>query len=178
MECRNKVAVAVLTFAAALGATNGVASAQDWNELAQCESSGDWSINTGNGFYGGLQFTPSTWEAFGGHQYAPQAHLATRAQQIAVAEKVLAVQGPGAWPACSAKTSWESGSTYTPAPAPEKPQEPAQPVSRGSQYTVQSGDTLSGIASRYGVSWRDIYAQNSSIIEDPSLIYPGQVLDV
>ena len=67
-----------------------------------CESSGNWSINTGNGYYGGLQFSPSTWAAFGGLAYAPRADLATESQQIAVAEKVLAVQGPGAWPTCGA----------------------------------------------------------------------------
>ena len=74
-----------------------------WDSIAQCESTGNWSINTGNGFSGGLQFTPSTWLAFGGGQYAPSAHLATREQQIAVAEKVQATQGWGAWPACTAK---------------------------------------------------------------------------
>ncbi|MFE9450790.1 transglycosylase family protein [Streptomyces sp. NPDC006739] len=83
----------------------GTADAADvstWNKVAACESSGDWSINTGNGFYGGLQFTQSTWEAYGGARYAPRADLATRDQQIAVAEKVLYGQGPGAWPVCSA----------------------------------------------------------------------------
>jgi hypothetical protein len=73
---------------------------QDWDAVARCESGGNWSINTGNGFYGGLQFTPSTWLAFGGTAYAPRADLATRAEQIAVAERVLAEQGPGAWPTC------------------------------------------------------------------------------
>lgn len=72
-----------------------------WDRIAECESSGDWSISTGNGFYGGLQFTQSTWEAFGGNEYASQANLATREQQIAVAEKVQASQGWGAWPVCS-----------------------------------------------------------------------------
>jgi hypothetical protein len=72
----------------------------DWDAVARCESGGDWSINTGNGFYGGLQFTPSTWLAFGGAAYASRADLATRAEQIAVAEEVLAEQGPGAWPTC------------------------------------------------------------------------------
>ena len=67
-----------------------------------CESSGNWSINTGNGYYGGLQFSPTTWAAFGGLAYAPRADLATQAQQIAVAEEVLLVQGPGAWPTCGA----------------------------------------------------------------------------
>ena len=74
-----------------------------WGSLAQCEAGGNWAINTGNGFSGGLQFTPSTWLAYGGGQYAPQAHLATREQQIAVASKVQAGQGWGAWPACTAK---------------------------------------------------------------------------
>ena len=72
----------------------------DWSGVAQCESSGDWSINTGNGYYGGLQFSQSTWAAFGGTDLAPRADLATKAEQIAVAEKVLAVQGPRAWPTC------------------------------------------------------------------------------
>lgn len=72
----------------------------DWDAVALCESGGNWSINTGNGYYGGLQFSSSTWLGFGGGAYAPRADLATKAQQIAVAEKVLAVQGPGAWPTC------------------------------------------------------------------------------
>jgi hypothetical protein len=74
--------------------------AHDWNAVARCESSGNWSINTGNGYYGGLQFSPHTWAAFGGLAYASRADLASKSQQIAIAEKVLAVQGPGAWPTC------------------------------------------------------------------------------
>ncbi|SDO99872.1 LysM repeat-containing protein [Actinopolyspora xinjiangensis] len=105
-----RVAVAGAVVATPL-AVAAPASAADWDELAQCESSGDWHINTGNGFYGGLQFTPSTWSAFGGDQYAPNAHQASRAEQIAIAKKVLAAQGPGAWPGCTAKTNWVSGST-------------------------------------------------------------------
>ena len=80
-----------------------VANGSVWDSLAQCEAGGNWAINTGNGFSGGLQFTPSTWLAYAGGQYAPQAHLATREQQIAVASKVQAGQGWGAWPACTAK---------------------------------------------------------------------------
>ena len=80
-----------------------VANGSVWDSLAQCEAGGNWAINTGHGFSGGLQFTPSTWLAYGGGQYAPQAHLATREQQIAVASKVQAGQGWGAWPACTAK---------------------------------------------------------------------------
>ncbi|WP_051733365.1 transglycosylase family protein [Kitasatospora phosalacinea] len=92
--------------------TANSASAADvstWDKVAMCESTGNWSINTGNGFYGGLQFTSSTWAAFGGTAYAPQANLATKAQQIAVAEKVLASQGPGAWPVCSVQAGLTKG---------------------------------------------------------------------
>ena len=76
------------------------ATASEWDAVAQCESGGNWSINTGNGYYGGLQFSASTWAAYGGTAYAPQANQASKAQQIAVAEKVLASQGKGAWPVC------------------------------------------------------------------------------
>lgn len=83
-------------------AAPAVASGSVWDSLAQCESGGNWAINTGNGFSGGLQFTPSTWAGHGGTAYAPSAHLATREQQIAIAERVQASQGWGAWPACTA----------------------------------------------------------------------------
>ncbi|ARP71831.1 transglycosylase [Streptomyces pluripotens] len=76
------------------------ATASQWDAVAQCESGGNWSINTGNGYYGGLQFSASTWAAYGGTQYAATANNATKAQQIAIAEKVLAAQGKGAWPVC------------------------------------------------------------------------------
>ncbi len=79
------------------------ASLSAWKRLAQCESGGRWHINTGNGYYGGLQFSSGTWRAFGGGRYASNAHRATRAQQIRVAEKVRRVQGWGAWPVCSRK---------------------------------------------------------------------------
>jgi resuscitation-promoting factor RpfB len=74
-----------------------------WDRLAQCESGGNWSINTGNGYHGGLQFSKQTWLAFGGGKYAPQANLATRAQQIDIAKKTQAAQGWGAWPSCTAQ---------------------------------------------------------------------------
>ena len=83
------------TFGTSRSATPG---GPDWNAIAMKESSGNWQINTGNGYYGGLQFLQSTWEQFGGTQYAPRADLATKEQQIAIAEKTLAAQGPGAWP--------------------------------------------------------------------------------
>lgn len=84
----------------ALAGTADAASTSTWDRLAQCESSGDWSADTGNGFSGGLQFTPSTWRAYGG---AGSAENASRSEQIAVAERVLDGQGWGAWPACSSK---------------------------------------------------------------------------
>ena len=74
-----------------------------WDELAACESNGNWSINTGNGYHGGLQFNAGTWAAYGGTAYAPTADLATREQQIEIAKKTQAAQGWGAWPACTAK---------------------------------------------------------------------------
>ncbi|MEU8698448.1 transglycosylase family protein [Streptomyces sp. NPDC048680] len=84
-----------------MGATGAsAASVSTWDAVAQCESGGNWSINTGNGYYGGLQFSQSSWAAAGGTQYAARADLASKSQQIAVAEKLLAMQGPGAW-ACA-----------------------------------------------------------------------------
>jgi len=82
-----------------------VANGEVWDALAQCESNGNWHINTGNGYSGGLQFHPGTWNAMGGGQYAPYAYLATREQQIAVAEQVLAAAGGRftPWPGCRAK---------------------------------------------------------------------------
>lgn len=79
----------------------GTVTAADWDKLAQCESGGNWSTETGNGYSGGLQFSPQTWEAFGGTDYAPKASEATREQQMEVANKILAEQGWGAWPACT-----------------------------------------------------------------------------
>ena len=95
-------------------ATAGAASASsvNWDAVAQCESTGNWAINTGNGFYGGLQFTHSTWIAYGGGAYASNANQASRTQQIAIAEKVLAGQGIGAWPVCGPK-GYSSGGSYT-----------------------------------------------------------------
>ena len=94
--------VGVVAGAAALGLAGSASAAPDstWDSVAQCESSGNWAINTGNGYYGGLQFTESTWDAYGGQQYASRADLATREEQIAVAEQTLAGQGWGAW-ACA-----------------------------------------------------------------------------
>jgi hypothetical protein len=77
-----------------------------WDQLAECESGGDWSINTGNGFSGGVQFLQSTWLAMGGGEFAPDAYLASKAEQIIVAERLVAVSGWGAWPGCTSKFGW------------------------------------------------------------------------
>ena len=84
-------------------ATGAGASETVWDRVAVCESGGNWSINTGNGYYGGLQFSPSTWKGYGGQKYAASADLASKSQQIEIAQAVLKVQGPGAWPVCSAR---------------------------------------------------------------------------
>ena len=96
------VAAPVAGLVAATGAS-AADTASAWNAVAQCESSGNWAANTGNGFYGGLQFTTFTWAAFGGTQYAASANQASSGQQITVAQHVLAAQGPGAWPVCGPK---------------------------------------------------------------------------
>ena len=100
---RSAVAVAggaVVASGMIAATTTSASAATGWDEVAACESGGDWSINTGNGYYGGLQFSPSTWRAFGGQEFAGNAHQATKAEQIAVAQRTLAQQGPGAWPTC------------------------------------------------------------------------------
>ena len=84
----------------ALSAQASAATDGEWDQVARCESGGNWAINTGNGYQGGLQFSPGTWSSHGGGEFAPAANLATRDQQIAVAERVLASQGRGAWPVC------------------------------------------------------------------------------
>jgi hypothetical protein len=108
MNRRVRTAFLATALALPLSATafNGQASAASlstWERLAQCESGGNWKANTGNGFYGGLQFADRTWDGHGGEKYAPKAHRATKKQQIRIAERVLRTQGWGAWPACSSK---------------------------------------------------------------------------
>jgi len=97
-------AAGVAGTAALLGpASAAQASSVNWDAIAQCESGGNWSISTGNGFYGGLQFTKGTWKAYGGTKYASTANKASRSEQIRIAEKVLSGQGIGAWPVCGKK---------------------------------------------------------------------------
>jgi len=84
----------------ALAGQAGAATDGEWDQVARCESGGNWAINTGNGYQGGVQFSPSTWSSHGGGEFAPAANMATKDEQIAVAERVLASQGRGAWPVC------------------------------------------------------------------------------
>ncbi|RMI29656.1 transglycosylase family protein [Nocardia stercoris] len=114
-----KVAVTSAIIGGAGVALAGHASAapeSDWDKLAQCESGGNWAINTGNGFQGGLQFSQGTWASYGGTDYAPSANQASREQQISVAEKVLSAQSWNAWPSCSASLGLHSNAELRSAP--------------------------------------------------------------
>ena len=160
----------------------------NWDAIAQCESSGNWAANTGNGFFGGLQFTQSTWKAFGGSGTPQQA---SREEQIAVAEKVLDGQGIGAWPVCgkhgsSGKTVSTSGSSArhsasTPQPATTRAStgRTSTPKHAASgDYTVAAGDTLGSIATSRGVDggWKALADANPDVASHPDLIMPGQQL--
>ncbi|MFF2523639.1 transglycosylase family protein [Streptomyces liangshanensis] len=122
-----------------LGATSAsAATTAEWDQVAACESGGNWAINSGNGFSGGLQFTPSTWAAYGGTAYAPNAYQASKAQQIAVAEKVLAGQGKGAWPTCGVGLSNASNDSAPAAPSqPARQSAPRQQQSAPQQQAPQ-----------------------------------------
>jgi len=121
-----------------LAAPAQAASDGTWDALAECESGGDWNTNTGNGYHGGVQFSGSTWDAYGGTEYAPRADLASREQQIAVAERTLAGQGWGAWPSCSKKIG-ASGSGDSGASAAGSESSSAQETSEGaSEETSES----------------------------------------
>ncbi|MEV6397561.1 transglycosylase family protein [Streptomyces sp. NPDC051907] len=183
-----------------LGATSAsAATASEWDTVAQCESGGDWSINTGNGFYGGLQFSASTWAAYGGTAYAATADQASKSQQIQVAEKVLAGQGKGAWPHCGVGLSDAAytGAAEKAAPAPAKPAAPkraeapttrserpaapakAKAVKKGDgEYKVKAGDTLGSIAEEKKVEggWKKLFDLNKDVVDDANVIYPGQLL--
>lgn len=114
------------------------ATADEWDRVAQCESGGNWSINTGNGYYGGLQFSPSTWAGYGGTAYAPSAHQASKSQQIQIAEKVLAGQGKGAWPSCGVGLS---GASYNGGGGSSERQE--QPLQEQRQERTQQSQQQS-----------------------------------
>lgn len=116
-----------------------------WNKVAACESSGNWSINTGNGYFGGLQFTQSTWVAYGGLKYASRADRATKAQQIAVAERVLAGQGPGAWPVCAPRAGLARGG-----PAPALKKAPAVKAAPKKSVTTQAAMAVAYVTMKLG----------------------------
>ncbi|HEY6663785.1 MAG TPA: transglycosylase family protein, partial [Propionibacteriaceae bacterium] len=174
-----------------------------WDRVAQCESGGNWKINTGNGFYGGVQFAAGTWKAYGGKTYAGQAHLATKAEQIAIARRVLAGQGAGAWPVCSrraglTKSNGKADRNATPAsnPGASKTQNVTDSKKKiakkstqkkysatgkaGKTVHVKRGDTLRKIAKRYHVKggWKGLWKLNKKTIKNPNLIYLGQVLKI
>ncbi|WP_329328480.1 transglycosylase family protein [Streptomyces luteogriseus] len=119
------------------------ATASEWDAVAQCEAGGNWSINTGNGYYGGLQFSASTWAGYGGTKYAATADQATKAQQIEIGEKVLAGQGKGAWPVCGkglssaaytgGGSSGDSGSSSQSKQQSTESRETQQPASRSDE---------------------------------------------
>lgn len=165
----------------ALAGTANAAPVSVWDAVAQCESGGNWSINTGNGYSGGLQFSASTWRAYGGTGTASSASKAT---QIAVAERVLAAQGWGAWPVCSKKagaTGYASSPTTVvraSAPAPKAAPAPQAAAPSGATYTVAPGDTLSAIAATHNVAggWQALWSKNTGVLSSPNVLGVGQVL--
>lgn len=199
-----RVAVAGIAVGAPLtiAATPAAADSVNWDAIAECESGGDWSINTGNGYYGGLQFKLSTWQAYGG---TGMPHESSRDQQIAVAERVLDGQGIGAWPVCGARgssggsyegtntggaPSGNSGSasessessepapessTPAPTPAPSTPTGVAKSNPEG-DYVVEKGDTLSDIAKKNKVDggYQKLVDLNDGYISDADYIVVGQ----
>lgn len=183
----------------AVAGTANAAPDNVWDRVAQCESGGNWSINTGNSHEGGLQFSRSTWKAFGGHGAA---HRASREEQIAVAERVLAAQGWDAWPVCSKKAgvrSYSSRAVHTservqlnsaPAEANAPAKEAAAPsaeqtsaprlTKNGADYTVAEGDTLSAIAAdrRLQGGWPALFERNKDVLNNPNVLQIGQQLDL
>lgn len=149
---------------AGVGLTAPAAQAQSvWDRVAACESGGNWHINTGNGFYGGLQFHHQTWVGYGGQQYATYAHQASKAQQIAIAKKVLAGQGPGAWPVCSVRAGLTranggasgGGSTYTAPASRSTPRSSAPAVWSGTPVTKYvSARVAANVRSGPGTGYR------------------------
>ncbi|MDQ7806003.1 transglycosylase family protein [Amycolatopsis sp. A133] len=191
-----RVAIAGIAVGAPLAIAATPASATNWDAIAQCESSGNWNTNTGNGYYGGLQFSQSTWKAYGGTGSAANA---SREQQIAVAERVLQGQGIGAWPVCGKKGGGSSApkatgkttkkvtpkkSTTAAAPkkaaaAPAAAPAAATGVSSSNpagNYTVVAGDTLSKIAKQFNVQggYQKLQDLNAKYIPNADLILVGQ----
>ena len=185
--------------ALALGVTSVTAAPASaagtvWDRVAQCESTGNWKINTGNGYYGGLQFSSRTWLGFGGGKYASRANRATKAEQIAIARRVLATQGPGAWPVCSrraglTKSNGKASQNATPAtnpgatkatPKKSAPKKAPAVAPSGRTVRVKSGDTIAKLANRHDVrgGWRGLWKLNKKTVKNPNRIRVGQVLRV
>lgn len=194
------IAGVALSASAASAAVPTTAPASTWDSLAQCESGGNWGINTGNGYSGGLQFSASTWAAHGGTGSAANA---SREQQIAVAQRVQASQGWGAWPACAAKLGLRGGAAapqsattsrrtavvpaaakaparYAPKAAVPTPRHVAPVSVSGQTYTIRSGETLSTIAEKLNIAggWHSLADANTATISNPHLVFPGQVLQL
>jgi resuscitation-promoting factor RpfA len=179
---RTAVAGAVAGAPLLVAAPANAAPDSAWDKLAQCESGGRWDINTGNGYHGGLQFSPRTWSGFGGKEFAPVAYKATREQQIVVAERVLAKQGWNAWPSCSRKTGVRGESaTQRDAPAPRSGEQvrlAAQETTTSGEYVVKRGDTLGRIAAANNVAggWKALVEKNPALKANPDSLKVGQRL--
>ncbi|WP_067817722.1 transglycosylase family protein [Nocardia inohanensis] len=171
MKQNRKINTRVLGLAAVTGAlvavpfgfsaTASAAPAHDWDGVAQCESGGNWGINTGNGYYGGLQFSQSTWAANGG---TGTASTASKAEQIRVAENVLATQGVGAWPVCG---QYLRAGASEPEPQPE-PVAPAPVEVTDRQAMIEQAKNVAGdLAGQLGVQdqYQSVLTQNAALIE-------------
>lgn len=210
MELNNKLRVAAgigLTAAivAGMGYTYAAsASSVNWDAIAQCESGGNWHINTGNGYYGGLQFTEATWISEGGRKYASRADLASRSEQIAIAENMSLSN----WPVCGKRVYTGTVTLSKSLPAPSKTHHKAvtykhattavkaavtntyptssYPVGTTTTvgcpdydfigYVVKSGDTLSSVANQFGTTWQKLYSMPENGITDPNVIYPHELV--
>ncbi|BCY05433.1 transglycosylase family protein [Actinoplanes sp. L3-i22] len=148
----------------------------NWDAVARCESGGNWRINTGNGYYGGLQFSRSTWRAHGGGKYGSTANVASKSEQITVAERVLRNQGIGAWPTCGRRGLTKARTTA--AVNPYRLASYDSPLRTTGTYVVKRGDTLSAIATRYRVKggWKALYRANASRLGSPNRLTVGQRL--
>ncbi|SCG68908.1 LysM peptidoglycan-binding domain-containing protein [Micromonospora inositola] len=198
-----RLAVGALVVGAATGAAAilgpaapASAASVNWDAIAQCESGGNWHINTGNGYYGGLQFSKSTWNGYGGQKYASRADLASRGEQIAIAERVLDGQGIGAWPVCgkkggstkhyssksdsgTKKKSRSDSGSKSKAGSSERSSRGDRPATRSHRrtapasggsgaYVVKPGDALSMIADVQDLAggWHALYERNKRVVGD------------
>ncbi|WP_080796057.1 resuscitation-promoting factor Rpf1 domain-containing protein [Corynebacterium pacaense] len=173
-----KLAASTIAFGAAaavLAPTASAAPDSDWDRLAACESGGNWGINTGNGYHGGVQFSASTWAAYGGREFAPTANLATREQQIAVAERTLAGQGWGAWPSCSAKLGLNSAPTPRNAAAPAPVAAQVAPVEAPYAAPAAPANANVAIGSTDSDTIRATYANVTQTLAQYGITVPAEV---